>query len=156
MQILLLYATYSSGTRSASEIVAEVLTAHGHTVRRKEIKDANPQDLSTQDLTILASPSWWNDNKDGQPHHHFLSFMKKCETSSGENKKFAVFGLGDSSYAHFCGAVDELVGFVTRLKGELIIEPLCIDSYYFAEEKNIDLLKNWVNKLSQTIGEVRM
>ena len=147
MRILILYATYSSGTKTASEVVAQLLTEYDNAVTLKQVKSAIPQEINDFDCIILASPSWWIDNKDGQPHDDFTSFMKKCEGLLFENKRFAIFGLGDSSYARFCGAVDYLTQFISQHKGILISDPLRIDGYYFDEEGNNIRLKEWVNKL---------
>src|SRR3989344_489529 len=110
MKILLVYATYSSGTFTASEFIASELGKKNHNVKIQQAKDTKLTDFSGFDLIILSSPSWMSEEgKDGSPHIDFMNLIKNSEGKTFENKKFAVFGLGDEYYARFCGAVDHLV-----------------------------------------------
>ena len=150
MNILLVYATYSSGTASASAAAEETLRAKGHTVKRQMAQATNPEDFDGHDLIILASPSWQggeNDKKDGQPHIHFVELMKKFGGADFSGKSFAIFGLGDAHYARFCGAVDQLEDWIKRLGGKLITTSLRINKYYFDEENNNKILSDWVEKI---------
>lgn len=146
MNILIAYATYSSGTQSASNYVKDLLSKN-HKVTIKNITTVNPNDFNNFDLTILASPSWWVQEMDGMPHIHFVEFFDKTNNVSYESKNFAIFGLGDEKYTHFCGAVDHLEKFVVTHKGNLKTPSLRIDGFYFDEEKNKTLLEEWVKKI---------
>lgn len=146
--ILLLYATYSSGTQSASQKVADFLQTKGVKVTVRRVEDASVDDLNNFNNIILASPSWMVDNKDGQPHIHMKEFLlQKAAGVNLEGKKIAIFGLGDTSYAHFCGAVDVMEKYVHDHGGELVQPSLRIDSFYFNEEENTKTLLNWVQQL---------
>jgi len=130
MNILLLYATYSSGTDIASQTVNDILSQK-HKVTRKLV--------------------WDYEGKEGQPHQDFINFILNCANKTFENKSFAVFGLGDSSYAHFCGGVDELNSFVNKIKGKLIIDSLKIDGFYFNQADNLEKITSWTNDLMNKI-----
>ena len=147
MKVLIIFATYSSGTLVSSELIKEELQSRSHEVTSINAGEVDLISLSNFDLVILGSPSWWNNNTDGQPHHLFLELMKKIEGMSFEDKNFAVFGLGDSAYARLCGAVDVLEDFVGKIKGKLIQDSLRIDSFFFEQEKNENLVKEWAKKL---------
>lgn len=146
MNILLVYATYSSSTKQACEVVTDTLMGHGHTVTVKRALDTNTEDFTPYDLIILASPSWLINNKDGMPHEDFVALIERSQDKMFEHKRFAVFGLGDESYAHFCGAVDHLKHFVEQGKGTLVGEVLRIDGYLFNEDHNAQVLRAWVDK----------
>lgn len=147
MNILLIYATYSSGTMQASQVVFDTLTGKGHTVTVKKAHEINIEDFIPHDLIILGSPSWLINNKDGMPHEDFVALIERSQGKTFENKRFAIFGLGDESYAHFCGAVDHLKSFVEQGKGHLVGEVLRIDGYLFNEEKNAARLREWVEQI---------
>ncbi len=147
MNILLVYATYSSGTKQASQIVTDTLVEKGHTVTLKKALDTNTEDFTPYDLVILASPSWLINNKDGMPHEDFVALIERSQGKLFENKPFAIFGLGDESYAHFCGAVDHLKQFVEQGKGTLKGDVLRIDGYLFNEDHNSQMLREWVEKV---------
>ncbi len=147
MNILIAYATYSGGTQAASEFLNQTLTGLGHTVTVKMISEVSFEDSLTYDLRIFGSPSWDNDGLEGQPHMDFVTFMNNSVDKKFAGKPVAVFGLGDSSYGHFCGAVDIIEEFVKKAEGKLVVESLKIDGYLFNMDSNNQLLTEWANKL---------
>lgn len=147
MNILIVYATYSSGTLTASELIRDTLNESGHTAILKNVATVEPDEFNDHDLVILGSPSWMIDHKDGQPHHLYFDLFKKAAGKQFAGKNFAVFGLGDTTFAHFCGAVDHLEDFVEDIQGTLTTPSLRIDSYYFDQEKNEAELKLWLNQV---------
>lgn len=149
MKLLLLYATNSGGTEMAAQIVVQQLSAH--TVDMKRVIEANPDELSGYDAIILGSPSWDFDGKEGQPHDDFWEFKKKMEGKSFEGKKFAIFGLGDSSYKIFTGAVDELERWVADWKGTKIVDSLRMDKFYYKQAENMQLIEQWCGKLNEVL-----
>ncbi len=154
MKTLIIYATYSSGTQTASEVLTDTLETFGYDVTMKNVADINLDEIAHYDLVILGSPSWMIDHKDGQPHHLFLEFFNKVGSREFKNVLFAVFGLGDSSFAHFCGAVDHLEEFVDQVNGTLLSPSLKIDSYYFNQEKNDELLRNWLHEVIKNLPDM--
>lgn len=149
MNILIAYATFSSGTGTASHIVEKILTDKGHAVTRQLVDDSTPDTFSNFDLVILASPSWEHEGKDGQPHPAFASIIQTSVQTP--DTRYAIFGLGDSTYARFCGAVDHLENYVRQMKGQLITDSLRIDGFYFDEEKNTQKLIDWTQKLDTAL-----
>ncbi len=152
MQFFIGYATYSSGTLLVSEFIENELNKRGARVVRKDIRYASKNDLKQNDVIILGSPSWWNRNKDGMPHEFMLSFMESLHGYTFPAKKFAIFGLGDTAYTKFCGAVDQLEDFVASLKGELIVPSLRIDGFFFQQNENEKKVKEWTHKIISRIN----
>lgn len=152
MNILIIYATYSGGTQTASQFVANKLSALNHTVSLKQAHEIDPAELLNHDLIIFGSPSWLQDGKEGQPHTDFVQLMARLKDTSLENKKFAIYGLGDTTYAHFCGAVDHIKKFVEESKGINIIEPLRIDGFYFNTQVAENNISQWVEKLNKQLA----
>jgi flavodoxin I len=149
MKVLLAFATYSSGTDLASQIVTTVLTEKNIAVERKDIREVSVDSLREYDYIIFASPSWRTRKGDGMPHEFFLDFIDKAEGTDFSGMRFGIFGLGDRAYTHFTGAVDELSSFVTSHGGSLIIEPLRIDGFYFNQAANEKYLEDWADQFSQ-------
>lgn len=148
MNVLIVFATNSGSTLAACNIVAEVLVSFGHSVTTKNPKDTSYEDLLHADAIILASPSWNYGDNEGQPHEDFLTLFKTMEGKILEGKPFAIVGLGDSSYMHFCGANDQLSNFVETIHGKLIVQPLSIDRFYQRKE-NTELITSWSESLTQ-------
>lgn len=152
MNILILYATNSGATDIVSQIVGDTLTAQGHTVTRKQVHESSPDDLGQFDAIVLGSPSWDFDGKEGQPHEDYFPFMEKLGDKTFENKPFAVFGLGDSSYTVFCGAVEHLEALVAKLKGKKAVESLKIDGFYYKQDIHTEATKAWAEQLAKALA----
>lgn len=152
MKVLIIYATYSSGTQTASGIVEKVLTQKNHEVTSKNVVDTQPDEIQNYDLTILASPSWDYEGKEGQPHQDFVHFFAQSEDKKFPEKKFAVFGLGDSTFTHFCGAVDHLTSYAQSVGGTVIINPLKIDGFFFNQGENAQKLEAWATQLAEKMS----
>jgi flavodoxin I len=147
MNTLIIFATYSGGTEAAVNVLSETLKAKGQTVTLISPTQTNPEEMTKYDLVILASPSWDTNGKEGQPHEDYFSLIEKSKGKTCDGRKFAIMGLGDSSYPHFCGAVDELEKFVNEIKGALTVPSLKIDGYFYNQEKNNQTIKEWAQKL---------
>ncbi|MBI4097311.1 MAG: flavodoxin family protein [Candidatus Levybacteria bacterium] len=147
MKILIVYATYSSGTHMAADVVSQELQKGGHTVDLKDVSETAIDNFNNYDLIILGSPSWDIGGQGGQPHEHFVAFMQQNKGKTFPGKKLAVFGLGDSTYPEFCGAVDHLEKFVDSLQGRRVIDSLRIDGYFFNQDEANGKIAEWVGKL---------
>lgn len=152
MKILLIYATNSGGTYLASQIIEEVLTHHNHDVTGKNVREINPDELNDYQVIILGSPSWDYQGKQGQPHEDYLPLLEHIRGKAFPEKLFAIYGLGDSSYTYFCGAVNHLEEVVKQMQGKLLVPSLRVDGFYFAEAKNAQLIRDWAEHLANSVG----
>lgn len=152
MNILLVYATNSGTTMSTAQTVNDKLVAKGHAVTMKEVRDVTEADFSAPEAILLGSPSWDFEGHEGMPHEDWLPLMEKLKTMTFENKPFAIFGLGDSSYKHFCGAVDHMEALVTTMKGKLVVPSLRIDKFYSDQTGNMDKINAWSDSLIAALG----
>lgn len=156
MKILILYATYSSGTSTAAQAVSEILSKDND-VTLKEANTVGPDDLQGYDLIILASPSWEyvkdGERKDGYPHQYFVDFIEKMQDKKMEGQKFAVLGLGSTNYPKFCGAVVHLEKLVADLGGNLIIPSQKIDGFYFDQDTYTKQLQEWASKIDEILHQ---
>lgn len=152
MNILLIYASNSGGTFLSSGIIADVLKKHQHTITVQNVREADPSQIGNYDLIILGSPSWDYQGKEGQPHQDYLPFFEKAQGKNFPEKPFAIYGLGDSSFAYFTGAVDHLEDFVNNIGGKLITDSLRIDGFYFDQEGNEQKVADWAENLAKKIA----
>ncbi|MCX7997122.1 MAG: flavodoxin family protein [Patescibacteria group bacterium] len=143
MKILIIYGTYSSGTLMVAEAARDMLTESGHTVTMLRVDSVQGQDIIDHELIIMGSPSWKVFGKQGMPHEWYYGMMERLKGQTF-NRKFAVFGLGDESYALVCDSVNHLKGFVQELGGTLIGEPLKIEGFFFNKEQRLRELRDWL------------
>lgn len=150
MNVLIVYATYSGGTEQGTQVIAEALKEKKYSVTIKRADSASVDEFKDYDLVILGSPSWLDlDYKNGRPHQYMIELMDKAGDVKTPKTKYAIFGMGDTNYAWFCGAVDYLQDFVKQLGGQLAYDSLRIDGFYFDEEKNREKIEKWAASLSK-------
>ena len=152
-KILIIYATNSGGTQESSILIENVFKKDGFEVAVKKITEANPEDIGVFDLIIFGSPSWDYKGKEGQVHEDYLPFFEKMKGKTYPDKKFAVFGLGDSSYTYFAGSSIFLDKFVESLKGQKIGTTLKIDGFYFNELQNSEKVEDWAQSLVDILNK---
>ena len=151
MKILVAYATNSSSTLTVSNIITNSLLEQNHTVTQKDIRQVTKEELSQNDIIIFGSPSWNYNKLEGQPHEFFTKFMQENADLHLPEKKFALFGLGDTAYMTFCGAITHLEEYVKKTGGVLIVPSLKIDGFYFHENINTEKTKSWSQNLKSTL-----
>jgi flavodoxin I len=147
MKILIVYATNSGGTAQAVDIAANVLRGKGREVEVKNVTETKPDDLKAYGCVVLASPTWDFADKEGQPHEDFIPFMDAMKKRTYDGLPFAVLGLGDTSYTHYCGVVDIFEELIQVVKGKRIIPSLRIDRFYQKPE-NTGLVEEWAKQLA--------
>ncbi len=154
MKAVIVYGTNSSGTMQASELVADVGRTHGWAVDLHRANSVHHDTLTDADLVILASCSWErfvNGKKlEGQLQQHMQQFVDTCDRDHCRVHSVAIFGLGDSSYQEFCGAVDHLERFVhDHLQAEPIVPSLRVDGFFFDPDNNAAKIRQWASQVFQ-------
>ncbi len=156
MNILIIYGTNSSGTGVVAETIAKRLITAGHTATVQHARDTTPKDLQRQvDLIILGSCTWERFTSEGarlegQLQQHMFALTEAVQEPV--KQKFALFGLGDSSYTNFCAAANHLEAAVQRWDGTTIVPTLRIDGYFFDLEKNRQRVDAWTDELVKKIS----
>src|SRR3990170_6178698 len=152
MKVLIVFATNSGGTQLAADLAKETFLKNNHQAVIKEVREVNPDEFANFDLVILSSPSWDYEGLEGQPHPDYRPFMEAAHGKKFVGKRFAVLGLGDSSYTYFCGAVDNLENFVRELGGTFIDKSLKIDGFYLDQATNSQKITDWSQNLAQKLS----
>lgn len=147
MRILIVYATYSGSTLLAAEEMARVL-GKIHEVKLINVMNVDPNELSPYDVIILGSCTWMHEKKDGQLHIGFIRFSEQLKGRSYPGKRFAVYGLGDSNFLHFCEATRYLDALVRSVQGTEVVNPLRINRFYFNEDENRKRIREWTEELN--------
>ncbi|MEX0895592.1 MAG: flavodoxin family protein [Patescibacteria group bacterium] len=152
MHITLIYATYSGSTMTASQVLADALSALGHQVTTQLVTETTADHLSQAEALIFASPSWDYQGHEGMPHEDYLPFMEQHKDIKIPDKPVAILGLGDQNYTHFCGAVGHLEAYVQGLEGKLVVESLKIDQFYIEEAEHTESIKRWATAISAALS----
>lgn len=138
----------ASQTGNARKVAAELqqrLAAAGVNAVHAAAADYKPKNIAGEQLVLLVTST----QGEGEPPEEALSLYKllsgkKAPKLSG--LKFAVLGLGDSSYPMFCGAGKSFDELLAKLGGERLLERQDCDLEYQAEAAA------WLDKIVPLVG----
>lgn len=150
MKCLLVYGTLSGSTMTAAELSAATLRSSGHEVDVIPVEEASREKITPYGALIVASPSWEDQGKDGQPLPEIRKFLETVTAADLQNKKTALIGLGDTAYPHYCGAIDVMEEMLKKISVAPVVTSLRIDRYYSLRE-NEDNVKNWSMSLAKAL-----
>lgn len=135
---------------TAAELAAAELRTVGHDVDVVGVEEASREKLSLYGALIVASPSWEDQGKDGQPLPEVRKFLKTLTAEDLKDKKIALIGLGDTSYPHYCGAIDVMEEMLKKISVTPVVTSLRVDRYYSLRE-NKDNVKSWASGLGKSL-----
>lgn len=151
MKALILYATNSGGTYFAAHIIKTRLEENAITTTLAEARATDASAIKDHDIIVLGSNTWFVNGEEGQMHSWFFELKKNIGEATFETMRFAVFGLGDTSYFSFCKSVDHLENLVDSWKGKRIIASLRINRFYSDEEKKTDDVIAWTDQIIEAL-----
>jgi len=123
---LVVYGSSTGNTENVAEQVQSVLRQSGWESTLKSAADVSATGLAEgYDLVLLGCSTWGDEDIELQ--NDFLPLYVDLELAGLAGKKVAVFGCGDSSYTHFCGAVDAIEQKAETLGAVLVTGALKID-----------------------------
>lgn len=132
-KVLLVYASMSGNTEAMADLIEKGLLEGGAEVDRYEAMDIDAALFDEYEHIILGAYTWG----DGDLPDEFLDLYDDMEDLDFSGRTFAVFGSGDTSYEHFCGAVDILEEKIKELGGEIILQSVKIEMNPEGEEENM-------------------
>jgi len=123
---LIVYGSTTGNTESVAETIQKILAEQNIDVALQNAADIQAQDLANgYDAVLLGSSTWGDEEIELQDD--FIPLYESLEQAGLKGKKVAVFGCGDSSYTHFCGAVDAIEQKAEQLGADIIVGSLKID-----------------------------
>ncbi len=152
MKCLLIYGTLSGSTMTATELVGASLREAGNDVTMLSIEEANKEMIAPYGALIIASPSWEDRGMDGQPLPEVRQLVESLTASDLAGKKIALLGLGDTSYPHYCGAIDVMEDILKKIQTTPSIKSLRIDKYYSMPD-NEHKVKAWADTFAALLKD---
>jgi len=134
----IVFASTSGHTEYVVDALIESLrgTIPGWEIEETMAEKAQPRDLLSGDILVLASATWNTGGIEGQLNPHMWALLQdKAKTLDLAGKPCACIGLGDHRYFYTARAADQLQHYVTVHHGRLIVPTLrIIDEPYGQEE----------------------
>ena len=140
----------ASQTGNARKVAAELqqrLAAAGVNAAHTAAADYKPKNIAGEQLVLLVTST----QGEGEPPEEALSLYKLLSGKKApklSSLKFAVLGLGDSSYPMFCGAGKSFDELLAKLGGERLLERQDCDLEYQAEAAA------WLDKIVPLVGSL--
>jgi sulfite reductase (NADPH) flavoprotein alpha-component len=105
--VTILYATQGGNARSVAQTLAENASAHGLALRLVSAERYRPKELVKERLLVVVI-STQGEGEPPESAHELFKYFQGKRVPQLENLKYAIFGLGDSSYDRFCQAARDL------------------------------------------------
>ncbi len=145
----IIYASTSGHTEYVVDTLIEYLKTELSSwkwkITKLKAEQANPEDLLSGDVLLLASSTWNTGSIEGQLNPHMWVLCNdKAKDIDLKGKKCACIGLGDHRYFYTCRAAEHLENFVKDHKGNLITPVLKIINEPYDQEEAV---KFWGKQL---------
>ena len=125
-KIAIIYGSTTGKTETAAHIIGAALKYEQLHPSLMDVAGLAVTELDKDyDLILLGSSTWGDEDVELQ--EDFAEFYEMMEDAHFEDRRFAVFGCGDSGHPVFCGAVELIEEKVEECGGELVSESLKID-----------------------------
>lgn len=123
---LIVFGSTTGNTEAAAIHVEAALRAKGLETVLKNVQDVEPAGLAAGFNLVVLGCSTWGD-EDIELQDDFVPLYENLDQAELKGRKVAVFGCGDTSYTHFCGAVDAIEERALALGAVLAAGSLKID-----------------------------
>lgn len=127
--VLVLYATLTGVTMDIATTLHDRLKAEmpDDTFTLANVRDLQPGDLAHYPLIIFGNSTWDH----GIPSPDGEAFLQDLVIAKPDLSmvKVALFGVGDSAYPEFCGALPLVQGDLERCGATIHTEQFTIDGY---------------------------
>lgn len=144
---LIIYGSTTGNTENAAQQIGKVLVQGGHEVCLQDVRQSKVEELGNgYDVTLLGSSTWGD--ADIELQEDFAPFFDDLGKADLQGRMVALFGCGDSSYTHYCGAVDALQEKVESMGGVIVNDPLKIDGDPGDASGDID---DWAREIAKAL-----
>lgn len=144
---LIAFGSTTGNTAEVADWIAAALAAKGIDAKTTDCASTKLTGLCADyDLVIFGCPTYGDDEIEIQ--EDFAPLLDDLEVAGVEGRKVAVFGCGDSSYFHFCGAVDVIEKRVEECGGTRIVDSLKIDDPH--DSRRAEILA-WTGQVAAAI-----
>jgi Flavodoxins len=136
----IVFASTSGHTKYVVDALTDSLKSitPGWEIEATMAEKAQPQDLLSGDVLLLASSTWNTGSIEGQLNPHMWVLLhEKAKTLDLAGKPCACIGLGDHRYFYTARAADDLQQYVKVHHGRLIVPTLRITDEPYGQEEAV-------------------
>lgn len=141
MNVNIIFGSELGTTKYIAELIQEIFQKKSHKADLYHVTfDKLNPNINDYDLLLFGSPTYFGAKLEANMAEFTESF-----TGSLQDKKIALFAVGDSGYPNFCGAAKTLEEWVKDHAGEPIVKTFLFDGY----PKEDAAVEKWIESLIQ-------
>jgi sulfite reductase (NADPH) flavoprotein alpha-component len=129
--ITILFATQGGNARNVAESLAANATELGLSPNLQAVENYRPKDLAKERLLIITI-STQGEGEPPESARELFKYLKSKRAAQLPELKYAIFGLGDSSYEFFCQAAKELDQLLQQLGATSLVPRVDADIDFHA------------------------
>ena len=146
---LIIYGSTTGNTESIAEEIEAVLSGAGvETVIRNAADISAAENLAEGFDAVLMGCSCWGD-EEIELQEDFVPLAEKFSEMGLKGKMVAAFASGDSSYQHYCAAVDVIEAAARENGASLIAEGLRVEG---AASDAPDDVRNFAEEIAKALA----
>ncbi len=148
-KLTIIYASQTGNAKGVAEALKSDAEAGGVAVSLFAADDYKPKNLGKETHVVVVTSTYG----EGEPPENAVDlheFIRSKKAPKMDGVKFAVIGLGDSSYEFFCQTAKDFDEAFAKLGGERIVDRLDCDVDYDAPAA--EWCKTALEKVKETIG----
>jgi sulfite reductase (NADPH) flavoprotein alpha-component len=143
-RITVLYGSETGNSTGVAKDLARRLGERGHSVSLFDMADYKARQLADEQVLLIVT-STYGEGDPPQPATTFFEFIEGRRAPRLEGVRYAVLGLGDSTYEQFCAAGRRLDARLQELGAIALLPRVDCDVDYEDEAKN------WIDALLQKL-----
>lgn len=149
-RIDILFGTQTGNAHNLANVIADSLDNAGFETRVSDMGERDPESIFDMDNIIIVTSTYG----DGEPPDNaseWMSFLKFNEEIELGHLNYAVLGLGDNYYPHFCQCGKDFDEYLSKRGGHSLTRRLDCDLYY--EEQYPEWLSELISVLKNKLQE---
>jgi len=149
-RINILFGSQTGNAQNLARVISESLTHAGFESLVQDMGELEPESIHDMDYIMLVTST----HGDGEPPDNaseWMSYLKFSEELDLSHLQFAVLGLGDSYYPHFCQCAKDFSEYLSKHGGHSMVARLDCDLYY--EEQYPEWLGSLIKVLKDKFQE---
>lgn len=141
--IHILWGSQTGNAQNLAHVIGDSLSGE-FSVHVHDMGDLDPEEIHNIHSLIIVTSTYG----DGEPPDNaseWMSFLKFADELDLQHLSYAVIGLGDTYYPHFCQAGKDFDEYLSKRGARALLQRLDCDLYY--EEQ----YSEWLNSLKAVL-----
>jgi sulfite reductase (NADPH) flavoprotein alpha-component len=128
-ELNILFGSQTGNAKNLAQTISNQLEEAGFSSRVLDMGQSDPESIRLMDYVVIVT-STYGDGEAPDNASEWWSFLKFTESLDLSHLNYAVLGLGDTYYPHFCQSGKDFDHFLSKHGGHPLVSRLDCDLYY--------------------------